>query len=250
LNKLIPLLAFSILLLVPVGVQKAFADVTTFISSDDTYLNSVLTDSNFNGQTTFAAGRSTTVIAHGVVAFDLSSIPPGSTINDVQLKLTADLISNPPIPLLLHKITTNWDESTTTWNFPWTTPGGDFLTTSSATQTITVLDAYIWGSTGQMVNDVQGWVDDPSSNNGWLLKRADESVTGFARFFHNTGNPTDVPMLIVTFNEPTGQPVGGQLIPIETTSLILAGAQTFSWMIPVVLSVLGIGLFVVSRKSE
>jgi len=44
--------------------------------------------------------------------------------------------------------------------------------------------------------------------------------------------------------------IGGEIIPLETTSLILAGAQTFSWMIPVVLSVLGIGLFVVSRKSE
>jgi len=44
--------------------------------------------------------------------------------------------------------------------------------------------------------------------------------------------------------------VGGELIPIKTTSLLLANAQTFSWMIPVVLSVLGIGLFVVSRKSE
>jgi len=44
--------------------------------------------------------------------------------------------------------------------------------------------------------------------------------------------------------------VGGKFLPIETTSLLLASAQTFSWMIPVVLSVLGIGLFVVSRKSE
>jgi len=44
--------------------------------------------------------------------------------------------------------------------------------------------------------------------------------------------------------------VGGEFLPIETTSLILAGAQSFSWMIPVVLSVLGIGLFVVSRKKE
>jgi len=51
--------------------------------------------------------------------------------------------------------------------------------------------------------------------------------------------------------EPPVTPViGGEIIPIETTSLILAGAQSFSWMIPVVLSVLGIGLFVVSRKSE
>jgi len=44
--------------------------------------------------------------------------------------------------------------------------------------------------------------------------------------------------------------VGGELIPVETTTLILAGAQSFSWMIPVVLSGIGIGLFVVSRKSE
>jgi len=45
-------------------------------------------------------------------------------------------------------------------------------------------------------------------------------------------------------------PVGGEIIPIESASLILAGAQSFSWMIPVVLSVLGIGLFAVSRKKE
>jgi len=41
-----------------------------------------------------------------------------------------------------------------------------------------------------------------------------------------------------------------EIIPIETTALLLAGSQSFSWMIPVVLSVLRIGLFVVSRKSE
>jgi len=44
--------------------------------------------------------------------------------------------------------------------------------------------------------------------------------------------------------------VGGELIPIETTGLILAGAQTFSWMIPLILSGIGIGLFAVSKKSE
>ena len=44
--------------------------------------------------------------------------------------------------------------------------------------------------------------------------------------------------------------VGGELMPIETTSLLVSSAQSFSWMIPVVLSVLGIGLFIVSRKSE
>jgi len=48
---------------------------------------------------------------------------------------------------------------------------------------------------------------------------------------------------------PTPPPVGGEFIPIETTSLLLANTQSFSWMIPVVLAGIGIGLFVVSRKS-
>jgi len=49
--------------------------------------------------------------------------------------------------------------------------------------------------------------------------------------------------------EPPSPVVGGELIPIETTSLILANTQSFSWMIPLVLSAIGIGLFVF-RKSE
>ena len=48
---------------------------------------------------------------------------------------------------------------------------------------------------------------------------------------------------------PPVVPVGGKLISLDVTNLLLAGAQSFSWMIPVVLSGIGIGLFVVSRKS-
>ncbi len=58
-----------------------------------------------------------------------------------------------------------------------------------------------------------------------------------------TGNPIE-PIASICVE------VGGNLVPIDSTTLLLAGAQSFSWMIPVVLSVLGIGLFVVSRKSE
>lgn len=50
--------------------------------------------------------------------------------------------------------------------------------------------------------------------------------------------------------DPRELVVGGEIIPIESTSLILAGAQSFSWMIPVLVSGIGIGSFVISRKSE
>jgi len=69
----------------------------------------------------------------------------------------------------------------------------------------------------------------------------------------NTFSPTNgvgVEQIVITGDGDLDREVGGEFLPIETTSLLLAGAQSFSWMIPVVLSVLGIGLFVVSRKSD
>jgi hypothetical protein len=61
-----------------------------------------------------------------------------------------------------------------------------------------------------------------------------------------TLNPTSL-LCELTIVTPV---VGGTIIPIETTSLLLAGAQSTTWLIPVALSIIGIGVFVVSRKSE
>jgi len=56
---------------------------------------------------------------------------------------------------------------------------------------------------------------------------------------------TVVPCMMMT---PSS--VGGALLSIDSTSLLVTGIQSSAWMIPVVLSLVGIGLFVVSRKSE
>ena len=54
--------------------------------------------------------------------------------------------------------------------------------------------------------------------------------------------------LIILADMESSQVIGGKIIPIESASLLLASTQSFSWMIPVVLSVLGIGLVLVRRK--
>jgi len=42
--------------------------------------------------------------------------------------------------------------------------------------------------------------------------------------------------------------VGGELIPLDTTMVLLAGTQTIAaWMIPVIVSAIGIGI-VIARK--
>jgi len=45
-------------------------------------------------------------------------------------------------------------------------------------------------------------------------------------------------------------PVGGKLLPLDQTALLLAGVQSVSmWMIPVVVAGIGIGVFVIKRKK-
>jgi len=52
------------------------------------------------------------------------------------------------------------------------------------------------------------------------------------------------------FVEP-GDLIGGHGIPNDKTSLLVAGSQvTSSWMIPLLVSAVGIGIFVVSYKKE
>jgi hypothetical protein len=42
--------------------------------------------------------------------------------------------------------------------------------------------------------------------------------------------------------------IGGKIIPIDTTLLLLVGAQNITWLIPLALSAAGIGLVLVRRK--
>ena len=45
-----------------------------------------------------------------------------------------------------------------------------------------------------------------------------------------------------------GQPIGGEIIPLDTTMILLAGTQmTAAWLIPAIVSVVGISL-VLARK--
>jgi hypothetical protein len=162
----------------------------------------------------------------GLIWFDIAgNIPPGSTVTTVTLRLrllqTRDLSSR---SVELRRVLQDWGEGTSNSGFTggggapatagdatwlhtffntdfWVNPGGDFSATVSASQSVgTLAGNYTWGSTAQMVADVQSWLDDPDNNFGWLLL-TNETVIQTARRFGSRENTTAAnrPLLTVEY---------------------------------------------------
>ncbi len=185
--------------------------------------------SNALGMHFFAGETGMGELRRGVLAFDIAgNIPPGSTILGVTLSLnmsrTAD---NTARTVELHKLLADWGEGTSqasgeegtgapatpndaTWRHRffdtvfWTTEGGDFSATVSASQSVSVLGVYTWSSS-QMLADVQSWLDDPATNFGWLVL-GDESTIATAKRF-DTRESASPPVLTIQFRSaPTPRP--------------------------------------------
>jgi len=132
------------------------------------------------------------------------NLPAGALIDSVRMTLYMSKTIAPASALTIHKLTADWGEGSSnatgpegagadalpgdaTWlrrffdTTSWTTPGGDFVAGTSASQMVGSIGSYVWKST-QMRIDVQSWLDSPVSNFGWILI-GDETVSATAKRF-------------------------------------------------------------------
>lgn len=160
-------------------------------------------------------------IRRSLIAFDLSSIPVGSTVLSASLEMSAPGDTNGPQDIVLHKASADWGTAgsntsqgngapaqagDTTWTHRffsstvWATQGGDFTASGSATTTINGSGRFTWGSNTSLVADVQSWVNSPSNNFGWVLV-GNESLTQTAKRLASKENatPSDRPILNVQY---------------------------------------------------
>ena len=183
--------------------------------------------SNALGMHFFAGLTAMKELRRGVLAFDIAgNIPPGSTITAVSLSANMSRApSNTAYVVELHKLLADWGEGTSiapgeegdgapatpndpTWRHRffdtifWTTQGGDFSATVSASKMVGGVGQYTWSST-QMAADVQGWLDNPASNFGWLMLGDEVDILTAKRF--DTRESTNPPVLAVTYT-PSGSP--------------------------------------------
>jgi flagellar hook capping protein FlgD len=190
--------------------------------------------SNGAGQFFFAGRTLAGARRRGVLAFDLSSIPPGTAVDSVAVVLSMSRAQPGTHQVGLHRLLADWGEGTSdapmeegggtastpgdaTWihrffDTPlWTNAGGDFVPTASASLGIGSTGFFTWSSPALRA-DVQQWVDTPASNFGWLV-HGDESGGETAKRFDSKDHPDPAvhPRLLL-YLQPATDTAGDALV--------------------------------------
>jgi hypothetical protein len=188
------------------GVRHVAAETASLTTAADSTLYSEAARSNGAGAHFFAGRTDSGKVRRGLIAFDVAAtVQAGSTITAVTLDLYMSRTEADMVTVNLHRVLSDWGEGASnapgeegggapasdgdaTWiyriydtNNPpaapaWIAAGGDYASVVSAAGAVAGEGFYAWGSTPQMVADVQMWLDDPASDFGWLV--AADAVQG------------------------------------------------------------------------
>jgi hypothetical protein len=179
------------------------------------------------GEWLFAGVTRRGAIRRALIAFDIGgAIPAGATVQDVSLHMMLSQTTALDEPVTLYRVETAWNEGTAdadfnegkggpagagdpTWlgtgigDAQWTAAGGDFASAESSTTSVGNKGLpYDWTSPG-MIADAQAWLDDPASNNGWVLLGNEDGTRTAKRFDSNdnfSGFPEITPpVLTITY---------------------------------------------------
>ena len=222
------LCTLSVLAATCATLAPAHAVTVTLSAARDATIFNDATGNNANGASThFYVGRTNQgKLRRALLGFDTSIIPAGATITSATLTLYMEQGYLSQNALTVHRVTKQWTEGLSTANGgqpgarvendvtwihssyrsvgaqSWSTPGGDFISAPSATTIVPEPNFYSWTSP-TMAADVQGWINNPSNNFGWLIK-ANESLNRSARSFSSRETPAAAiaPRLVIEYVIP------------------------------------------------
>ncbi|MGA0172608.1 MAG: DNRLRE domain-containing protein [Phycisphaerales bacterium] len=208
---------------------SASAEIATLDASLDATLYEYTTVplANGAGEWFFAGMNNQGLRRRGLLSFDLAAFIDSIggediEIHSVSLELSLTQGGGAETAIDLHRVGAAWGEGTSdasgnegsgapatpgsaTWfntffdaSF-WSNPGGDFAAESSATLTVGENGAYGVSSEG-MRQDVIAWIENASTNFGWILI-GDETQMGTARRFDSRNNelPGGRPRLVIDY---------------------------------------------------
>lgn len=223
--------ALSAALLACLPLQVMAETVVISPTKDSSIYGESNTQANGLGAGIFSGQTNDGFVRRGLIQFNVgAAVPPASIVTNATLRLTVTQSNTGPLTVGLHRVTSPWGEGPSspggnggtgapaetgdaTWQhrlFPntmWTTPGGDYVATASATTAVGGIGGtFEWSSPG-LAADVQTWLDNGTTNQGWIIV-SQVTGSGQAKRYASRENPDGAmqPVLVVDFvsSGPTG----------------------------------------------
>lgn len=222
----------------------AITEQVVLTPAKDNTLYEGITDlkSNGAGAHLFAGKNADNLLYRGLLAFDLAGqVPSDAVIVSATLKLNLSVTATGTQSISLHRVQSNWGEGASdatgseargapaltgdaTWvhtffsTTQWIAPGGDYLPTPSATTTVGQVGFYTWTSP-TLISDVQSWVNNASTNFGWILLGNEVDRSSAKRFdSRQNGNPLLRPELSITYTPGVAKPNALYLPLVQRTN--------------------------------
>jgi hypothetical protein len=201
--------------------------ISIYADKDNTLYDSATGDiSNGAGPAFYVGFTDDFEKRRALIHFDVAGqLPPGATVLTATLFLDAMFTSGGPLAVNLRRAPADWGQGTSNAGLPggmgapakngdatwlhrfypsvlWSSPGGDFAPTVSATTFVSGSGIYSWSST-HLTADVASWLNNPAGNFGWVIKCPEEE-THNAKRIGSRENPslTARPRLEVTYLAP------------------------------------------------
>ncbi len=218
-----------------VAAPALSADSVVLAPVADTFIADSFPDNNFGAMIFFNGGTTQNYNTNrGLVRFDpTAAIPPGSKI--LSAAVTAEVVGQPSEPwnsanFGLHRLLRDWGEgdnfatkpqnaagagtneanwfyrfafTAATWGVTGGQPGVDYAPVPSVTTWVYEAgNPYTFNSTPALAADVQGWLDEPATNFGWMLIVQNATDNFTARRFGARESGVDAPRLDLSFQSP------------------------------------------------
>lgn len=216
---LVALLIFALLLVAFQLSLLVQADTQNFNSIGDSYLKPGLPNQNFGSETIMDINND----RDGLVRFNLSLIPAGSTVTSATLTLVVTAINGSnERNYSVHRVLVDWNESTVTWNSPGSTPGTHFVSSPTTTVTLSATGTYNWNVT----SDVSSFIAGTATNYGWRIiwtSNVSGTLTQIDVGTKENATPSNRPTLSVTYTPPDTTPP--TISNIQASNIIQTSAK-------------------------
>ena len=225
--------------------------VNIFPSKDNTIYQGASNNSNGLG-TRLVTGLSSIwpgMKTRALLRFDVNgNVPFGSHITNANLSMNCASVTGTQsaITLSLYRMLDDWGEGTSaatlipslgvaattndaTWinnlypSSNWSTTGGAYFPLSSASTIVAGPALYAWSNT-RMINDLQTWLNDPSTNKGWVL-RTNETGANQEKLFNSKDDVSNKPTLAITYtNNIVATTMSASNLPANTYTVVVTDA--------------------------